>query len=130
MRRAGADVHAHARPIRLWRLYTAMGASLLLVTAAAYYLNSNIVQDKEWLRFQSRTQQIQHDSEMRMQTYIALLQASAGLFAASETVNQETFRAFVERFNPRHYYPGIQGIGFSRRIRPADKAALVTTRQQ
>jgi PAS domain S-box-containing protein len=51
------------------------------------------------------------------------LRAGTGLFRANRTVSAEEFRRFVAQLNLEEKYPGIQGIGFTRRISPADRAA-------
>src|SRR5215467_9764777 len=58
-------------------------------------------------------------------TYIALLRAGSGLFVAGQTVTRDEFRNFVERLEIPQHYPGIQGIGFSMRLKPEEKDALV-----
>ncbi|MEW6020356.1 MAG: hypothetical protein AB1760_20040, partial [Pseudomonadota bacterium] len=45
----------------------------------------------------------------RLQTYGAILQAAAGLFAASDTVTPAEFQAFARRVELTQRYPGIQG---------------------
>ena len=51
-----------------------------------------------------------------MQGYVSLLRATSGLFAVDESVSSGEFRAFLHNLELRRRYPGIQGIGFSRRI--------------
>ena len=54
---------------------------------------------------------------------IALLRATSGLFAAAE-VDRRLFSAYVQRLELERRYPGLQGIGFSRRLRAGEREAL------
>ncbi|MDX5393725.1 MAG: CHASE domain-containing protein [Caulobacteraceae bacterium] len=56
----------------------------------------------------------------RLQTYGAILQAAAGLFAASDTVTPAEFQAFARRVELTQRYPGIQGIGYAQRVAASD----------
>ncbi|HET7596558.1 MAG TPA: CHASE domain-containing protein [Burkholderiales bacterium] len=61
----------------------------------------------------------------RVETSIALLRGAAGLFASHETpMTVASFRSYVDRLALRERYPGLLGIGFSRRIAAADVPAF------
>ena len=61
----------------------------------------------------------------RVETSIALLRGTAGLFSSHEdAVTVSSFRAYVQRLALHEQYPGILGIGFSRRVPPDQVAAL------
>ena len=52
--------------------------------------------------------------EDQFRTYTALLRGGAGLFAAkNDTVTLADFRAYVQRIEFQHLYPGDAGIGFT-----------------
>lgn len=53
-----------------------------------------------------------------------LLQGAAGLFQASEQVSAEEFRRYVGSLDLRQRYPGILGIGFTRRLEANDVPAF------
>jgi len=98
--------------------------ALSLTVAATYYAAAS-AEAKDTLRFESLVQQTRDSLHNRLETYIALLRAAAGLFAASERVDRHEFRAFVRRQGVQEHYPGIQGIGFSRRIKASDKDSVI-----
>jgi CHASE1-domain containing sensor protein len=56
--------------------------------------------------------------DIRLNTYIELLRAGAALFAASDKLTGDEFRAFVRGLRVHERYPGIQAIGFAVRIGP------------
>jgi signal transduction histidine kinase/ActR/RegA family two-component response regulator len=96
----------------------------LLLTAIAVYHILTTSEAKDKLRFQNLVQKIQPIIQNRMEIYIALLRATAGLFAVEE-VDAERFYSFVGNLKVRERYPGVQGIAFSRRIAPGEEAAVV-----
>lgn len=104
--------------------YVILAASLAVTLAATYNLATRN-QERDWLRFRHLAQQMQDSIEIRMEAYIAVLRATAGLFAASEEVTPPEFRTFVNTIDLQRRYPGIQGIGFTRRVTPAAKDAFV-----
>jgi signal transduction histidine kinase/ActR/RegA family two-component response regulator len=99
-------------------------STLLLTAIAVYYLHVTAKTNDD-LRFDTAVQQTHNTLQERFQTYISLLYAGRGLFAAQPLVSQAHFHAFSEQLNLRQQYPGIQGIGFSQRVIPAEKEALV-----
>jgi PAS domain S-box-containing protein len=61
----------------------------------------------------------------RMTAYEQVLHAGAALFAASDKVSRAEWRDFVTHLKIDEHFPGIQGIGFARRIAPAELAAHI-----
>ncbi|MDO8411540.1 MAG: CHASE domain-containing protein [Phenylobacterium sp.] len=74
------------------------------------------VRDRQ--RFDSLADQANDALGGQLQTYVAILHAGAGLFAASQTVTRDEFRAFAERVDLGGRYGGIQGLGYSAQITP------------
>lgn len=72
-------------------------------------------QARESLRFDAIVDQANEAVANRLDTYMAVLRAGAGLFAASEDVSASEFRAFAQRVELTRRYPGIQGIGYTKR---------------
>jgi len=99
----------------------------LTVVATQFAVRTTNATDRA--RFQSAVQSSEDRISARMNTYVALLRATSGLFAARESKDEQVdrgeFHAYVERLNLAHSYPGIQGIGFSQRVPRADKDAFV-----
>ncbi|HEU4588586.1 MAG TPA: CHASE domain-containing protein [Gemmatimonadales bacterium] len=92
--------------------------TLLLAVAAAVYV-ARTSAASEALRFESVARQAAASLSERLETATTLLRATSGLFAADNLVGRGEFNAFVERLNLRVRYPGIQGIGYSQRVRRA-----------
>jgi signal transduction histidine kinase len=97
---------------------------MLAVTAGVTFYVWFSVRARDQLRFQNAVEDLQISLQRRLETYLALLRATAGLFAGSEDVTRQEFAAFVEQLNLPDRYPGVQGIGFSIRVSAAERAAL------
>lgn len=99
----------------------------LLFTAIATYYTHRTANAKDRLLFENAIQRTQTNIQDRLNTYIALLRAGRGLFDAEPGVSQAEFREFARHLELRTQYPGIQGIGFSIRVPPEQKEALIET---
>lgn len=86
-------------------------------TLLVYNYSSKLTYEQDYFRYQRAVQEIQDDVRRRIETSTALLRAGTGLFAASDVVDAGEFKRFVHQIELEKNYPGIQGIGFSRRFR-------------
>jgi signal transduction histidine kinase len=82
--------------------------------------------DRDAVRLENAVQAATDRITARMELYVALLRGGRGLFAAG-AVSASEWRAYVAQLDVRSRYPGLQGIGFTRRI-PPDSLPLVTAR--
>ena len=96
----------------------------LAFTVLVYYYFSKLTYEQDQSRFQRSVQEIEDKINLRVQTSVALLRAGTGLFAASETVKIDEFDRFVQQIELQKNYPGIHGIGFSRRFWAKDLPAV------
>ena len=117
---------AREESARRWRSSLPWGllAVLALTSAAVANYVAESARTRDQLRFEAAAQQAHEAIRDRVEGYIALLRATSGLFAAVAEVDRDLFHAYVERLELKHRYPGLQGIGFSKRIRPGEMAAL------
>jgi signal transduction histidine kinase len=92
-------------------------ASVLLVTLWRG------IQAKDRASFEGEVTRTTDAMRQRIETTIALLHGTAGLFAARGDVSREEFSSFVGRLSLRERYPGILGIGYTARLAPAQVAA-------
>ena len=99
--------------------YAVLAASLLL-TAAAASLMAMAQRARDRARFANAVESTRDRITGRLDTYTTLLRGAAGLFAASDTVTRADFREYVGRLHVGQRYPGIQGVGFSRRVTAAE----------
>ncbi len=122
--RSDATLRREPSRRRTWIPYPVLLIALLLTGAATYYVWAT-ARARDRLRFEASVQRTQDNIDIRLENYVSLLRGGAGLFAASEMVTRDEFRAFVERLRLSEYYPGIQGIGFTVRVKPEERGALV-----
>lgn len=113
-----------SRGHRAWIPAFVLVAGLTATGAGTAYVRMSTA-TKDRLRFQIAVQRTQDAIAGRLQTYTALLEATQGLFAASREVTREEFTRYVGLLELRANFPGIQGVGYTRRVRPGEQAALV-----
>ncbi len=101
----------------------ALGVSLLLTLAATLGMASS-ARWRDRARFENAVVSAEDRIRDRFDTYVALLSSGAALFDASTDVSRDEFRRYAERLELRDHYPGVQGIGFSRRVAADGMAAL------
>ncbi|HKO99098.1 MAG TPA: CHASE domain-containing protein [Pyrinomonadaceae bacterium] len=102
----------------------------LLFTFIVSYRLASVTEAEDRARFQGRVQDVQSRIENSLESYTALLRSGAGLFSASEMVTEKEFRTFVSSLGLTEHYPGVQGMGFSMRIKPEEKARILETRKR
>jgi CHASE1-domain containing sensor protein len=104
-------------------LVLAAGLMASLAAAVGFW---RVAELKDRERFEHSIVQTQDAIVGRLDTYVAMLQAGAGLFAASSGgVTRPEFTAFAVRLGLPTRYPGIQGIGFSRYVRPGETGEVI-----
>ena len=96
--------------------------SLAMILAIVGYLMW-VSHGRDGLRFQNRVQKTLDEIERRLETRIAVLRATRGLFMASERVTREEFRDFVGSLSLGQRYPGMQVLGFAKAEAP-DRAVV------
>jgi PAS domain S-box-containing protein len=91
----------------------------------------NIVDARDRLGFERRVDQAQDAIRDRLDTYVTLLRAGAGLFNANHlNVDRRAFQAFAAGLRLNKDYPGIQGLGYTARVRPDEREAFVMVQRQ
>jgi PAS domain S-box-containing protein len=108
--------------------YVILALGLCFTSLVSYYV-FKLAQDQDRTRFQNSIQEIDNRIKAKIQTSIALLRAATGLFAASDDVSADEFNRFVDQIELQRNYPGIQGIGFSRKYSPEQLPALINAMQ-
>jgi two-component system, OmpR family, sensor kinase len=102
---------------------------LLLGLAATFLVTRQVAASDEDRDRQTFVRQVQRQEDIivsRVDTYIALLRATAALIVSDEgQTTVESFRRYESRISIRDNYPGILGLGFTRRIRPEEMSQVV-----
>ena len=100
-------------------------AGMLAATAIATTLSWQVQRDRAQDDFDFRAREITAKIGVRMKSYEQVLRGGAALFAASDHVDRDDWRAYARSLRLADGYPGIQGIGYSVRIAPAGLDAHV-----
>ncbi|MDX1458007.1 MAG: CHASE domain-containing protein [Marinobacter sp.] len=90
-------------------LVFALGVSILMWRAAL-----DTAQEKGAEQFEFLADTVRARIADRMRDYQQVLRGGVGLFYASDEVDREEWRRFVEELDLAENYPGIQGVGFAR----------------
>lgn len=112
-----------------WIPFVVAGVGLLISLVAAVWVGRE-TRARNHLRFESEVERARTSIGRRMDLYIASLRSGAGLFAASDSVSAREFAAYVSRIDLKRQYPGIQGIGFSRRMTAQGRPVVEAFAQQ
>ena len=97
----------------------------LLLTLGAYWLSEEFVQRRAEDRFLFRAHELEEAITTRLYLYEQLLWSGVALMNASTEVTREDFHRFVSTLGIDRHWSGIQGFGYSKAIKPADKAAHI-----
>jgi len=97
----------------------------LSLTMSAWYGLRAQAMKSATQQFELHAREVIGSIEERLRQHEQILLGGAGLFDASESVNRAEWRAYIERLNLGQNYPGIQGVGFTRAIRPAELKAHI-----
>ncbi len=99
----------------------------LLITAWTWHLAQVSAEQNAHDRFYFRIDEVKIAIADRLRDYEAVLRGAKGLFNASDEVTREEWRAYVQSLKLDQVYPGIQGIGFVRRVSSPEKDAHIRT---
>ena len=99
----------------------AFGLGLAVSGTLAWYVD-RYEQDQVRSEFTRDTARVAAQTETRLRAHFETLLSLKGLFAASEQVDRNQFRRFLDQLDLRRNHPGFQAIQFVRHI-PGDQAA-------
>jgi len=109
----------------------------ILLTGLGTYSAYESVQAKSLARraeeqriFEQDTAEIQSKIEARVEACIALLRGAKALFVVNPATTRSEFGQFVQRLEVTTRYPGIQGIGFTKRLRPEEAPSFIKNVRQ
>ncbi|HWQ91545.1 MAG TPA: CHASE domain-containing protein, partial [Clostridia bacterium] len=109
---------------RAWIPPVILLAGLALTFLSTYYA-TRALRTQQQARFESAVEEWQGTLHARTQAYITLLRGGSAFVAGNPYLNREQFHAYVKRLHLQELYPGIQGLGYSVRLLPAEKDVFV-----
>ncbi|MES2049159.1 MAG: CHASE domain-containing protein, partial [Pseudomonadota bacterium] len=114
------------------REYAPPGIALfgaIAITVLAWHLLSLDSENRAKQRFDRIATEVARQIKDRMQDYQRALRGGAGLFATDRTVARADWKAYVDALRLQESLPGIQGMGFSIRLAPEEREALIKKMQ-
>ncbi|WP_246069505.1 bifunctional diguanylate cyclase/phosphodiesterase [Marinobacter piscensis] len=104
------------------RLAWLLLAAAIVLTVIAWQFSIRLVEDRTEARFQAQSQQLKTSIEERLLNYEQVLAGSAGLFAIAGSVSRQQWYEYIHNVDIDRYYPGIQGIGYVKRVTESEVA--------
>ena len=106
--------------------YRVLAVSTVLTLSAAITYSSwdfaqRAAESELHARFEFRASQIRDAIRGRVVNYEQVLRSGGVLFAATQSVGRDDWRAYVQNMRIEEIYPAIQGIGFAPRVAAAQK---------
>ena len=106
--------------LRNWPItWIVLVVGLIMTITATLYMKSS-VEINAHVEFNSNCNEIKNKIINRLDDHARILLSGAALFNATETVTREEWRVFNKTQKVEQQLPGIQGIGFSLLIPPAE----------
>lgn len=93
----------------------------LILTALAWQLSMSYVEKRARERFDFRVEDVHKRIATRMTEYEHVLRGGTALFDAQGEPTREQWRRYVATLQLERYYPGIQGMGYSKVIPAAER---------
>jgi signal transduction histidine kinase/ActR/RegA family two-component response regulator len=90
------------------------------LTVLAWYQAREYARIQDLGRFEELSNEVRSSVEERLNIYINILIQTRGLFAATGNPTYQQFHDFVGNLEINKNYPGVQGLGFTRRITKRD----------
>jgi len=97
----------------------------LVATAAIAWQLDRVVAAKDEERFAAASDRLHEAVARRLATYTDMLRATAGMLDVEGPFDRGAFQRFVRRLELQTRYPGILGVGFSRRVLPGEMSRVL-----
>jgi signal transduction histidine kinase/ActR/RegA family two-component response regulator len=110
-------------PVRTWLPWLVLLSGLSVTAASAVYVGLT-ARSQARVRFGAAVQDVTSALNVRLENDVALLRAGSALFATSGSVSRQEFQRFAEQLELHERFRGVQGVGFSRRVRVNERRRL------
>ncbi|HSE86751.1 MAG TPA: CHASE domain-containing protein [Candidatus Binatia bacterium] len=103
------------------RKQVSLALCLAFTLVVIFFIYTNAwEQDRIKLEFKRRTDQLAHQLQENLDSYILVLHSVENLYASSVPINRQQFKTFVSRWFSR--YPGIRAVSWSPRVLDSERA--------
>jgi len=104
---------------REWFAFFILLLGVICTLFFAIYANQAAL-SKEEIQFINFAERTEETLINEFDTYTALLRSGSGLLESNEETSLPAFRTFANSLGLREKYPGVQGLGFTRSLRPEE----------
>lgn len=108
---------------RRWLPWLVLAGALVCTAAVAYQLH-HAAEDRNRQAFENNVTQMASALTDRLNNDVALLQTTAGYFAASPTPPRGEFTRFINHLQLERHFVGVSYVGFAPRISAAARASF------
>lgn len=102
----------------------------LALTAIGVQLMRKAEDSAAKARFQSRSERIATDIEVRVHSFLILARGAAGLVDTRIALDRETWQAYVARVDPQRKWPGFRGMAVALEVLPGHGGAFVAAQRR
>lgn len=106
-----------------------LATGLCITAASVLWLRSDL-QAKAYGRFERQAEAISDSIKSQLKLPFLVLQGASGIYAASYSVEQSEFRAYIESSQVALAYPSLHGVGFAERVERSGLAAYVAQQRR
>ncbi|MDH4028693.1 MAG: CHASE domain-containing protein [Nitrospirota bacterium] len=93
-------------------------AAGIIISLLLWRFSSDYFFKKEQERFEFEAKEIILNLSNKLRLNGTILEGGEGLFTASERVTRREWKSYIQSLRLKDQYPGIQGVGFAKCIRP------------
>ena len=94
----------------------------MAATGLLTWMTYRVIMESATRRFEVESSLISNAVKEVMRANESILRSGAGLFIVKPDVSREEWHSFVTKQNLSDTFPGLQGLGYSKVVRPADLA--------
>lgn len=98
----------------------------IILSLGFTYLFYRSTYSKDYIRFNSATEQIQTNLQNELNSYISLLKAGRAFIESTNNFNRLKFKNYVDSLDLEKNYVGLVGIGFSKAVAPNEREKLIS----
>ncbi len=93
---------------------------LVCFTILGALTTSSNIAEQESLVNSAAHRQVVREIVNRFETYVNVLLQTRSMFYVTREVSRKEFKGYIQRLNLSKNYPGLQGIGFAKKVMPQD----------
>lgn len=114
----------YRQPFKVQAIRAGLVTLSVLVSGALYIVADKAVDNAARDEFFHSVNEAQLQIERRIDDYADVLRGLRALFQASDHIDRQMFRRYIEGLHLARKFPGIQNFNYAEQVRAADRAAF------